>query len=199
MAQRCPALLFPRLAGQARGQGLLQIELAGEHSPYRLQQHRRRRSLGHVAAGTGIQRLAHQGQFVVEAEEQHTQLRQALAQPASQFQAADARQAEIDDDQRRNFPLHRLQGFFAVAGLVHLHVGEQPAQQRGQPFADHEMIVHQQDLHRPLLSVVAFQRHPQAQRQALSGTAAQAQFSAQAARAWRGLGDEAHRAVGDGL
>lgn len=121
------------MAGQARGQRLLEIELAGEHSPYRLQQHRRRRALGHVAAGTGIQRLAHQGKFVVEAEEQHTQLRQALAQPASQFQAADARQAEIEDDQRRNVPLHRLQGFFAIAGLAHLHVGNSPRNSAASP------------------------------------------------------------------
>ena len=35
-----------------------------------------------------FQRLAHQGQFVVEAEEQHTQLRQALASFAALYNAS---------------------------------------------------------------------------------------------------------------
>ncbi|MDT4830872.1 hypothetical protein FQZ97_643530 [compost metagenome] len=67
------------LAGQLGGQGLFDVRVAGEDAPHRLQQHFRRGALGDVARRAGIQRLAHQGQFVVHAEEQHAQLRQALA------------------------------------------------------------------------------------------------------------------------
>ncbi|MNJ68046.1 hypothetical protein D3C77_642610 [compost metagenome] len=78
------------MARQLGRQLLFDVGMAGKDAPYRFQQHFRRRALGDVTRSAGVQGLAHQGQFVVHAEEQHAQLRQALAQPASDLQAADA-------------------------------------------------------------------------------------------------------------
>lgn len=81
------------------------------------------------------------------AEKQHAQLRQALAQAAGGFQAADARQAEADDHKVGHRLMHARQGFFATGRVTHHHARQAAAQQSGIAQADHGVIIDQQDIH----------------------------------------------------
>ncbi|MNL38411.1 hypothetical protein D3C87_1606240 [compost metagenome] len=107
--------------GQLSGQRLIDVGMPGEHASHRFDQHLRRRAFGQIACRPGIQRLTHQRQFIVHAEKQDPQLRQALPQAPGGFQAADARQAKIHDHQMRHAFLDPNQRLFAARGFPHLH------------------------------------------------------------------------------
>ncbi|MNP21924.1 hypothetical protein D3C76_1145630 [compost metagenome] len=121
--------------------------MAGEDAAHGLDQHLRRRAFGQVTRRPGVQCLTHQRQFIVHAEKQHPQLRQALAQSSGGFQATDARQAEVHDHQVRHALLNPQQRLLARCRLAHFHRRQQRSQQAGVALADYRMVIDQQNTH----------------------------------------------------
>src|SRR5690606_10834704 len=127
--------------GKLDGQFLLDIAMSGQAALHRFEQYLLPRALGYEAHGAGGQRLAHQWQLIVHAEEQNAQQRPALQQATSGFDTTDAGQTDLQDHQVRHPLLDGTERLFAITGFEDCRLRKLRREQAAVALPDNEVTI----------------------------------------------------------
>ena len=128
---------------------MLQVQRAGvaapQQGPHPGLQFGQIEGLGQVVVGALVQPAHAVGQGVERGEHQHRHLQLALTQPAQHLQAAQARQADVQDDQVVGLHHQRIVGLLSgvhrVHGIGRLH------QRAAECVGQHLVVFDQEDAH----------------------------------------------------